>query len=189
VKAGRRSAVAVVNALAVSVGVLSVSPGRSSATPDLRAPMAAAAETDPVRQTEGEAFALAAQTGARVEIAAYRGEARSVYANPDGSLTDEDYAEPVRVLRDGHWVDASPELVPVAGGRIEPRAAAFGLSLSADASGPLLTAERGGRKLMLSWPDAKISGPPKLEGSRATYSEVLPGVDLVIDVGVTSFSR
>jgi hypothetical protein len=145
------------------------------------------AEEKPLRQTEGDAFAHAKATNAPVEIGAFRSETRSVLANPDGTFTDQQYAEPVRVLRDGTWVDADANLQPQPDGSFAPKAAAFGIRVSNGGDGPFITAERAGRSMGLSWPGPLP--PPDISGHRATYAEVLPGVDLVVNVGVTKFSH
>ncbi len=147
----------------------------------------AATQTDPIRQTEDEAVAHAVATGSRVEIGALRTETRSVFANPDGTLTEEQHTGPVRVVDDGRWVPTDPTLEVTADGSLVPRAAVFGLRLSGGGDGHLLTAERAGRTMSLDWPGTLPQ--PVLDGARATYREVLPGVDLVVDVGVTDFSH
>jgi hypothetical protein len=145
------------------------------------------AEEKPLRQTEQDAFAYAKATNAAVEIGVLRSETRSVFANPDGTFTDQQYAEPVRVLRDGTWVEANADLEPQPDGSFAPKAAAFGLRVSGGGDGPFIIAERAGRSMGLSWPTRLP--PPDVSGHRATYSEVLPGVDLVVNVGVTKFSH
>jgi hypothetical protein len=149
--------------------------------------MVSVADEGPIRQTEEGALAYAAQIGARVEIAAYRTETLSVFANPDGTLTDVEHAQPVRVIRAGRWVEAAAILVPAPGGTFAPKAAAFGLRLSGGGTGPLVTAERAGRSMSLTWPGELP--PPEVVGEQAKYAEVLPGVDLVVNVSVTDFSH
>jgi hypothetical protein len=149
--------------------------------------MTPVAEEKPVRLTEGEALAHAATIGARVEIAGFREETVSVFANPDGTRTTETYAQPVRFLRDGAWRDASAVLTRGADGTITPTAIAFGLELSDGGAGPLLTATRAGRSMSLDWPGELPA--PSLDEHRATYAEVFPGVDLVVNVGITDFSH
>ncbi|WFE25310.1 DNRLRE domain-containing protein [Solwaraspora sp. WMMD791] len=154
--------------------------------------VAATDGTEPVRQTEAEAVAHAVDTGERVEIGAFQGESIQTFANPDGTLTSVQHAQPFRVVRDGRWVPIDPNLVATADGSIVPRAAALGIRLSGGdvASGdetPLVRVDRAGRSLALDWP-----GPlpaPTVDGDQVTYPEVLPGVDLVVDVGVTGFSH
>ncbi|MEJ3741938.1 LamG-like jellyroll fold domain-containing protein [Actinomycetes bacterium KLBMP 9797] len=149
--------------------------------------MVPVAEERPIRQTEAEALAEAAATGHRVEIGAFRGESREVYANPDGTTTAVEHAQPVRVVRDGRWVTVDATLERRPDGSLTPKAATLGLRLSGGGNAPLVQVERGGRQMTLDWPGALP--PPTVEGDRATYAEVLPGVDLVVNVSVTGFSH
>jgi hypothetical protein len=149
--------------------------------------LALVAEDGPIRQTAADASAYAKQLGARVEIGALRSESREVYANPDGTATAEDHAEPVRVVRDGRWVKVDATLVKGDDGAVGPRAATLGMRLSGGGDDRLLTVERAGRRMNLTWP-GKLPAPT-LDGTRATYREVFSGVDLVIDVGVAGFSH
>jgi hypothetical protein len=145
------------------------------------------AEEKPLRQTEDDAFAHAKATNTPVEIGVFRSETRTVFANPDGTFTDQQYAEPVRVRRDGTWVEANADLEAQPDGSFTPKAAAFGLRVSGGGDGPFLIAERAGRSMGMTWPTRLP--PPEVSGHRAKYTEVLPGVDLVVNVGVTKFSH
>jgi hypothetical protein len=170
-------------ALIAAYAVVQAPAGGTSVAPA----MVPAAETSLLRQTESAAVAHARKAGAQVEIGAYRSETRSVFANPDGTITSRDYAQPVRVLRDGSWVTPDATLTTEPDGTLAPKAAAYGLRLSGGGDGPLLTAERAGRSISLNWPGNLPR--PTMAGDRATYAEVLPGVDLVVNVGVTDFSH
>ena len=158
-------------------------PARPAAAPALLP----AAGDGPIRQTEAEAVAHAVEIGQRVEIGAFRGESRETYANPDGTLTSVDHAQPVRVVREGRWVPVDATLVTAPDGSIAPRAAALGLRLSGGGDTPLVRVERANRSMTLDWP-----GPlpePTIDGGQATYPEVLSGVDLVVNAGITGFSH
>ncbi|WP_285560160.1 LamG domain-containing protein [Actinoplanes regularis] len=160
----------------------------ASAAPSSPAPATTpVAEQQPLRLTAAEAAAYATKIGQRVEIGTQRAERRTVYANPDGTTTAIEHTQPVRVVRDGTWVPVDATLAATADGGIAPKAATFGLRLSAGGNGPLLTAERAGRSLSLQWPGALPK--PVLDADRATYAEVLPGVDLVVNVTPDSFSH
>ncbi|NJC86760.1 LamG-like jellyroll fold domain-containing protein [Planosporangium mesophilum] len=148
---------------------------------------AAAPKDGPVRDTEAEALAAAKADGVRVEILALRGERREVYANPDGTLTAQEHAQAVWTVRSGRWVPVDATLVKQADGSVAPKAAVIGLKLSGGGDGPLLEADRAGRRMSLRWP-ARLP-TPTLDGPRATYGEVLPGVDLVVNVGPAGFSH
>lgn len=152
---------------------------------DATAPGPAAPE--PAKLTERAAFAEAARIDRPVEILAFRGESREVFANPDGTLTATEYTEPVRVLRGGKWVPVDTTLVKAADGSVGPTAIPLGLRLSGGGDTPLVHVERANRSMSLDWPGSLPV--PVLAGDKATYREVLPGVDLTVVVSVTGFSH
>ena len=111
---------------------------------------------------------------------------RKVTANPDGFFTAEVSAGPVRVRQGGSWVSIDPSLVTGPDGRLVPRASGSDLSLDPGAGRRLVTL--GGAKdgLSLSWPSDLPT--PGVDGNLATYPEVFPGVDLVVEAGVEGFA-
>src|SRR5262245_50260363 len=92
-------------------------------------------------------------------------------------------------MRDGRWVDVDTTLVERPDGTIGPKAAATSLRLS-DGEGdePLIQADKAGRELELDWTLGDLPAPA-IDGSHATYPEVLDGVDLVVTVTPTGFSH
>jgi len=181
--------------LASSVGLaalLVTGLGWVPSTPAAPAPVAApalqpAADNEPVRQQEDDAAELATRTGKRVEVGALRDESRTVYAEPDGTMLAIEHIQPVRVIRDGKWTPVDATLVEGGDGSLGPRAATFGLRLSGGGAGPLLTADRAGRRFSLDWPGELPE--PTHEGTQATYPNVLPDVDLVVNVSPDAFSH
>ncbi|NEB34259.1 LamG domain-containing protein [Streptomyces sp. SID14446] len=107
-----------------------------------------------------------------------RTESGEVYATPDGQLEAVRHLKPVRTRVAGAWKTIDNTLTKQADGRVSPRAAAVGLSFSGGGSGPLVTLERTGRTMSLSWPEPLPA--PSLDGDTATYANVLPGVDLTV---------
>ncbi|HEX8631940.1 MAG TPA: LamG-like jellyroll fold domain-containing protein [Catenuloplanes sp.] len=159
-----------------------ISPPRSGQIGPTRAE-----QISPVRQTEVEAVSAAKASGARVEILAFREEQREVYANPDGTFTADEHTTPVRTLRSGKWVDVDPNLVPSPDGTLTPKATGSAMRLSGGGDEPLIRVDRAGRQLALRWLGDLPA--PKVDGSRATYAGVLPGVDLAITVSPSGFSH
>ncbi|WP_146164089.1 hypothetical protein [Pseudosporangium ferrugineum] len=149
--------------------------------------MEPAADTRPMRQQEDDAAELATRTGQRVEVGGLRDESRTVYAEPDGTMLAVEHIQPVRVVRDGKWTPVDPRLAEAPDGSLGPRAATFGLRLSGGGPGPLLTAERAGRSFSLDWTGDLPA--PTYDGSQAKYENVLPGVDLIVNVSPDSFSH
>ncbi|MGY3520231.1 LamG-like jellyroll fold domain-containing protein [Micromonospora sp. PTRAS2] len=149
--------------------------------------MQPAASEGTIRQTEGEAVAAAKATGQRVEVGAMRGEAKETFANPDGTFTQVTHQQPVRVAQQGKWIPVDSTLISRSDGTVGPRAAAIGISFSGGGAGPFATVERAGRRMSLTWPEPLPA--PRLSGNSGTYTNVLPGVDLVVRASVTGFSQ
>ncbi|WP_405816735.1 hypothetical protein OG241_19080 [Streptomyces sp. NBC_01390] len=127
---------------------------------------------------ESRAAELAAESGERVEIAPETTEVSQIFANPDGTFTQETSAAPVRAKQgDGSWADIDTTLVRAVDGTIRPRSTATQVEFSGGGAGSeMVTLDNHGRELAFGWPTALPE--PQLDGSVATYAEVLPGVDL-----------
>ncbi|MFL6072998.1 MAG: DNRLRE domain-containing protein [Mycobacteriales bacterium] len=117
----------------------------------------------------------AGRTGHRVEIPGARTPTGQLYANPDGTYTLEERAEPVRARRGVRWVPVDTRLRAGAGG-VVPAAVTLPLRFSAGGTGPLVRLGGPDRYLELTWPGRLPA--PSLAGDTATYADVLPGVDL-----------
>ncbi|MFI6930729.1 DNRLRE domain-containing protein [Streptomyces sp. NPDC050287] len=135
-----------------------------------------------------EAAATAAESGgSNVEITSLRTESGEVYATPDGQFEAVQHLKPVRTRMDGAWRAVDNTLRKRSDGSVVPNAAAVGLSFSGGGSDPLVTLERGGRKLSFSWPTSLSA--PTLDGDTATYVNVLPDVDLKVRSITDGFSE
>nr|CEL21792.1 Beta-galactosidase [Kibdelosporangium sp. MJ126-NF4]CTQ92572.1 Beta-galactosidase (EC 3.2.1.23) [Kibdelosporangium sp. MJ126-NF4] len=125
------------------------------------------------------AVRLARLQGTRVEVVAERTPTRAVYANPGGTMTAELSVVPQRVKQGNQWVGVDTTMVRRPDGKVGPKAVLGELTLSGGGSGDALATMRmDGRTFAVHWP-----GPlpaPVLDSNKATYSEVLPGVDLVM---------
>jgi RHS repeat-associated protein len=129
----------------------------------------------------------------RVEIASERTETSSTYANPDGTLTTQQYTGPIRFRdRAGNWRDIDVTWEQAADGSVRARAHPLGLALAGPGGAPgkardLVRLSAGGHGMTLGWRGRL----PRLvvEGTRATYPEVLPGVDLVVEATRTGFEQ
>lgn len=136
--------------------------------------------------SEAHALRQAKETGKQVEVLSERSETSETYALPNGNLRRVQHTVPQRVKREGAWTPIDTTLAEVKG-RVAPRAAAGNVTFSAGGDDPLVVLTDQGRKISLSWP--KPLPEPELEGSTATYREVLPGVDLAVAAGVDGFSQ
>ncbi|WP_234438299.1 DNRLRE domain-containing protein [Streptomyces sp. 303MFCol5.2] len=130
------------------------------------------------RTAESQASTLAAKTGERVAVDAATTDSSQVFANPDGTFTQESNAAPVRAQKaDGTWAPIDTTLVRKADGSVRARNTTAGLTFSGAGSGAaLVTLEDKGHELKLGWPTALPE--PSLDGATATYAGVLPDVDL-----------
>jgi hypothetical protein len=173
--------------LAIVIGQHQAPPS-SPAVPPATPPMSLVSDEAGVKTTESEAFAEAVATGLPVEIGAYRGERQEVFANPDGTLTSQEHAQPVRIVDENwQWVPVDSTLVVASDGSVVPRASTLGVRLSGGGDGPLIEVERAGRVMGLSWSGSLPT--PALSEDQAIYSEVLPGVDLIVTVSPGGFSH
>ena len=141
-------------------------------------PAAADAPSAPVTEAE-QALADAQSSGQPVEVVGQRTETTTTYANPDGvTFTLDQAVQPVRVrTSDGTWTAPDATLQMASDGSVAPKAATVGLTFSGGGSDqPLVSIERGGRSMALTWPG--VLPKPVLDGDSAVYADVFPGVDL-----------
>jgi len=129
--------------------------------------------------------------GSRVEVEALRTGTTTTWVNPDGTLTTDTHGAPIR-YRDGSgaWRDVDLTLRSNEDGSVSPRGHAYGLRLagaSAQRADFATTHAGAGREVAVAW-----NGPlpsPVLSGSRATYPDVTPGVDLVVEALRTGYEQ
>ncbi|MFJ9718928.1 LamG domain-containing protein [Streptomyces sp. NPDC101213] len=105
-------------------------------------------------------------------------ESSQVFANPDGTFTQEMNAAPIRARKaDGTWAPIDTTLTRQDDGSVRAENTTADLTFSGRGSGDaLVTLEDKGHKLKLGWPTALPE--PRIDGDTATYAEVLPEVDL-----------
>ncbi|WP_424860216.1 DNRLRE domain-containing protein [Streptomyces sp. MMS24-I29] len=142
-------------------------------------------------------------SGKRVEALSERTETSTTWANKDGSLTTELSAGPVRFQdsASGNWRDVDVELAAEADGSVVSKAHPRGLrlagksgtkasSLRAAQSAPatdLVTLGSGDEAITLQWRGGLPA--PKLDGTRATYENAVPGADVVVEATRTGFEQ
>ncbi|MFE7043282.1 LamG-like jellyroll fold domain-containing protein [Streptomyces atratus] len=137
--------------------------------------------------TEEQAARAATEFDQPVEVASLRNERSQTFANPDGTFTAKEYAQPVRVRKDGKWTDIDTTLIAQPDGRLVPKATSAAMSLSPGGDGPFASLVRDGKTLSVSWP-SKLP-KPTVDGATATYKSVLPDVDLVVRAESDGFSH
>ncbi|MEU8712442.1 LamG domain-containing protein [Streptomyces sp. NPDC048663] len=111
-----------------------------------------------------------------------------MFANPDGTFTQETSAAPVRAqLDDGSWVPIDTTLRADSDGTIRAAATATRVSFSGGGDRRLVTVAKDGKSLDITWPSTLPK--PELAGSSATYPDVLEGVDLKVTAVSTGFRQ
>ncbi|MFL5993860.1 MAG: LamG domain-containing protein, partial [Streptomyces sp.] len=160
----------------------------------LPAPAAEQASVGTSTSTDGntslspsDAQARAKKSGKTVEIQSLRDERSTTVANPDGTFTTKQYVQPVRTRKDGKWTDIDTTLVKLKNGTLAPRAATTAMSFSGGGDTTFAQIEKDGHALSLDWP-SKLP-KPKIDGSTATYGNVLDGVDLKVTASAEGFSH
>ncbi|WP_406494930.1 LamG domain-containing protein [Streptomyces sp. NBC_01604] len=172
---------------ALLVAGLLTTPPQAVADVAAAEPTSTASDTNVGNGTEDAALAEAARTGKDVEVAALRSETAEVFAKPDGTLEAIEHLRPVRTRVDGAWKDIDTTLERRSDGSVAPKVAATGIVFSGGGDQPLIRLEQAGRALSLSWPDKLPE--PVLDGATATYSTVLPDVDLQVRADIDGISQ
>ncbi len=149
-------------------------------------PAAARAETVTVAGSPIEARLAALTQGSRVEILSERTEYSQTFAEPDGTFTSESSTGIERVRDAGSedgWRAVDLTLREGADGVIRPASPVYGLEIHPGGVGPdapLVELADGDNSIGFGWDGGELP-EPELDGNRATYSEVEPGVDLVVE--------
>ncbi|MEV6614998.1 DNRLRE domain-containing protein [Streptomyces sp. NPDC051051] len=179
-------------ALLAEVGVaLSLSPVADAAEP-VAAPRtgATAPAASATAREEANARLTAQAQGRRIEVIGARTESTTLWANPDGTMSQESFAGPVRYRDHGRWVDVDVDLVKNPDGSVRAKAHPRGLRLAGRtgaSGGDLVTLGSGDREIALGWRGALPA--PRLDGPKATYEDVAPGTDLVVEATRTGFEQ
>jgi Concanavalin A-like lectin/glucanases superfamily len=124
------------------------------------------------------AAALAKAQGSRVAVDSLETDSSLTYANPDGTFTLEETAQPTRVQRGSTWVPLDTRLVAQPDGSVATAATPATLTLSGGGSSDLVTFSAGSHSLRYGW--AGSLPKPTLSGSTATYADVRPNADLQV---------
>ncbi len=147
----------------------------ASAAPTPAAPSAPAKTI--YTEEEQKALSQARTSKQSVPVASTTTETSQVVANPDGTFTLASSREAIRTKTGlGAWVPIDTRLARSSDGRIRPAATALDVSLSGGGTGSAISLHRNQTNADLSLPFTLPT--PTLDGSTATYSDVLPGVDL-----------
>ncbi len=178
-------------AVAIPVGVHVTGSGKADSRPEKDIPVAA-----------NEARRMAQETGKEVEATAERSANTTTYARPDGTFRKQIFSSAVRAKVDGQWKPIDTTLQHVkdgyaakaVNGRVVFSAgsqagtgerasrAVTRVSLRQDTPAEVWTdlvrLNTGGHDLVVSWPGALPQ--PVIDGPRALYENVRPGIDLLM---------
>ncbi|MFJ6940554.1 LamG-like jellyroll fold domain-containing protein [Streptomyces sp. NPDC101132] len=112
-----------------------------------------------------------------------------MFANPDGTFTLESNAAPVRARQDdGSWAPIDTTLTATADGHVRARSTTSRVEFSGGGSAQdMVVLTRGDKRLALDWPSPLPK--PTVADDTATYSNVLPGVDLKLTAVGTGFTQ
>jgi hypothetical protein len=118
-------------------------------------------------------------SGKPVTVAALTTSTSTTTVDPDGKVTYTENVLPVRVQRARSWVAVSTALAKDPAGMLAPTAVPGDrVEFSDGGTGPLAVIAAAGTSLSLSWPERVPV--PAVSGSSATYSDILPGVNLIM---------
>ncbi|MFJ8021076.1 LamG-like jellyroll fold domain-containing protein [Streptomyces sp. NPDC096311] len=137
--------------------------------------------------TQDAAQTKAAKSGDPVEVLSLRDERSTTVANPDGTFTVKQYVQPVRTRKNGKWAAIDTTLVKRSNGSYAPRAALSAMSFSGGGDTTFAEIEKDGRSFALDW--LHELPKPEIDGSTATYKNVLDGVDLKVTASAEGFSH
>jgi RHS repeat-associated protein len=149
------------------------------------------------RPDQAAALVTARLCKGRVQVADATTESSVTWANPEGTLSTQMDAGPSRFQRDGKWVDIDTDLQLGADGVVRAAAHPAGLELFGGDSAAtraktgnrrLITAARSrGKAIALDWKGRLPA--PVLNGDTATYRDVQPGMDVVVQLTATGFRQ
>ncbi|MEV0394992.1 DNRLRE domain-containing protein [Polymorphospora rubra] len=144
------------------------------------------------RESSDAAVSLEAarRSGKPVRVDSLTSATTEVWAQPDGDLRAEISAGVQRFRRDGGWVPVDLTLRPTGDGGVEPVAHPGGLRLAGargDGSHELAAIGTGADRIAMNWSGALPA--PELAGHRATYVDVMAGVDLVVEATRVGFAQ
>jgi RHS repeat-associated protein len=183
-----------VNAVAFATAVvLTVTLADVPARPVAAAPVAkpAAAPECPADRPDAVSASLTARLcRKRIEVLSARTEKTDLWALPEGGFSSQVYTGPVRFRRDGAWKPVDLSLQAQPDGSVAPVGHPRGLKLSGKTGAgehALATVDVAGDTLSMAWTGALPK--PVLSANTATYSEVRPGVDLVLTATRTGFEQ
>lgn len=173
----------------LTLGALAASQltGISASAAALALPSQTPQSTSQPGSPERTASIAARRSGKPVEVVERTTPTERVVANPDGSFTATTHRRPVRAKKGNSWQAVDANLARNPDGTFSPKVSVESLRISGGGEGPFVTIGSTGTQLSVSWPAPLPK--PRINGERATYPDVYPGVDLVVTATPDSFSH
>ncbi|MCU1422474.1 MAG: hypothetical protein JWN36_2125 [Microbacteriaceae bacterium] len=181
----------IVSSLALAgllVGSLAVSASAEPVTAPA-APVAKGPTDSASAASEADASAIARSFGHPVVVDSSTTETTQISALPDGQMQLVSSSQPVRVKSKGSWTPVDATLQRSADGTVAPAAVSVKTAFGGGGSSLLARVQtNSGTWISETWPYGALP-TPSLSGASATYSEALPGVDVVLTANVTGMSE
>ncbi|WP_162940308.1 LamG domain-containing protein [Gryllotalpicola protaetiae] len=179
-------------AIAAGAAVVLLACGLATPLP-ARAATAPAADLSPAdaqwAASDAAAEAIAAAHDHAVGVTGESTPTTEVLALPDGQMQLVSDSVPQRVLSDGAWKPVNTKLTLAADGLWTPSTVPNGIEFSSGNTSTMARIQApDGSWADQTWPDG-ILPVPSISGSTATYSSVLPGVDLVLSATPSGMSE
>ncbi|MEU4607437.1 DNRLRE domain-containing protein [Kribbella sp. NPDC023972] len=136
------------------------------------------------------AVVTARAQGSRVEVEALRTETSTTWAEPSGLMTTEAHAAPIRFkTASGAWRAVDLTLQKGTDGTVAPRGHQLGLQLGKRnvATGQVFASATAGTGRQVEWLAPWKLPEPTIDGTKATYADIQPGVDLTLDARRSGF--
>jgi len=121
-----------------------------------------------------------------------RSETSTSWANPDGTMTTDAHAAPIRFKNAaGTWAAIDLTLQKSIDGTVAPRGHKYSLQLGKRnaATGQVFASADSGVGRQVEWVSPWKLPEPTLDGTKATYTDVQPGVDMVLDARRNGFEN
>jgi RHS repeat-associated protein len=128
--------------------------------------------------------------GSRVEVESLRTETSTTWSNPEGTLTTEAHGAPIRFKDStGRWRPVDLTWRKNADGTVAPTGHPMGLALGRKnaKAGAAFVAAASDPGRQVEWLTPWTLPEPVLDGTKATYPDIQPGVDLVMHTRRSGF--
>ena len=171
-------ALVLISVVAISTATLLAAPGAASASPAVKQSALPVSQDTSSASSQQAAIEIAEEYQHAVVVDSDTTTTSQVSAMPDGTMQLVTQSVPVRVKTAGGWTAVDTTLTQSADGFWAPRATDNPVEFAAGGSEILAKVQTAGGKWVEEGSPFGVLPKPVIKSSIATYSEVLPGVDL-----------